>query len=265
MSPEAAMHHPSDTNSAQKVCRILRALSSPEPLRLTDLTLASGVNKATALRLLDTLIGEGFVARDEATKRYRLGDEAALLGMAMQGRDHIRDRARPSLVRLAALSGDTALLSARHGLESVCVDREFGTFPIRANYLEIGSRRPLGAGAGSLALLAWLPDEEIDTVLGLLEPVYARRYPRISRQLLKDEIAASRQRGYALLLDVVIDQMGGVGVPVLGSDGRPVAALSIAALTQRVVSRLPLLVPALQQAGAALSAQAPHAVSRSAA
>ncbi len=249
------MHQPSDTNSAQKVCRILRVLSSPEPLRLADITLRSGLNKASTLRLLDTLIAEGFVARDEPGKRYRLGDEALVLGMAMQGRDHIRERARPALVRLAALSGDTVLLSTRHGLESVCVDREFGTFPIRANYLEIGSRRPLGAGAGSLALLAWLPDEEIATVLALLEPVLARRYPRITRELLAAEIAASRQRGYATLLDVVVDQMGGVGVPILGGDGKPVAALSIAALTQRVASRLTLLVPALQQAAAALSAR----------
>ena len=249
------MHQPSDTNATQKVCRILRTLSVPQPLRLADIAESSGVNKATALRLLETLIDEGFVLRDAASKRYTLGDAAVLLGIAMQGRDHIRERARSSLVRLAALSGDTLLLSTRQGLESVCVDREFGSFPIRANYLDIGSRRPLGAGAGSLALLAWLPDAEIATVLSLLEPVFAQRYARISRQLLLTEINLSRQRGYALLLDVVVEQMGGIAVPVLGSDGKPVAAISLAALSQRITGRLELLVPALKKAGAELSAQ----------
>ena len=249
------MHQASDTNSAQKVCRILRVLSTPQPLRLADISAESGVNKATTLRLLDTLISEGFVQRDAATKRYALGDEALVLGVAMQGRDHIRDRARPSLVRLAALSGDTLLLSTRHGLESVCVDREFGTFPIRANYLDLGSRRPLGAGAGSLALLAWLPDDEIETVLMLLDPVYRKRYPRITRALLKTEIALARQRGYAMLLDVVVNQMGGIGVPILGGDGKPVGAISLAALTQRITTRLPMLVPAMKRAAADLSAQ----------
>lgn len=249
------MHQPSDTNATQKVCRILRALSSPQPLRLADIAELSGVNKATALRLLETLIDEGFVLRDATSKRYTLGDAAVLLGIAMQGRDHIRERARSSLVRLAALSGDTLLLSTRHGLEAVCVDREFGSFPIRANYLDIGTRRPLGAGAGSLALLAWLPDAEVATVLTLLEPVFEKRYPRISRELLLAEIAFSRQRGYALLLDVVVEQMGGIAVPVLGSDGKPVAAISLAALSQRITSRLDLLVPALKRAGAELSAQ----------
>src|SRR6185369_6681577 len=98
---------------------------------------------------------------------YLLGDAALVLGIAMQGRDHIRERARPTLVRLAELSGDTLLLSTRSGLESVCIDREFGSFPIRANYLDLGSRRPLGVGAGSLSLLAWLPDDEVATVLEL--------------------------------------------------------------------------------------------------
>ena len=249
------MHQTSATNSAQKVCRILRVLSTPTPLRLVDLCAGADLNKATTLRLLDTLITEGFVQRDPVSKRYQLGDEALVLGVAMQGRDHLRDRARPALVRLAALSGDTLLLSTRHGLESVCVDREFGSFPIRANYLDLGSRRPLGAGAGSLALLASLPDAEVDTVLNLLAPVFKKRYPRITRELLKREIALARERGYAVLLDVVVDQMGGIGVPILGSDGKPVGAISIAALTQRISSRLSLLAPALLKAGTELSSQ----------
>ena len=252
------MHQISDTNSAQKVCRILRVLSTPQPLRLADITEESGLNKATALRLIETLIAERFVMRDPLTKRYCLGDEALVLGMAMQGRDHIRDRVRPWLVQLAALSGDTVLLSTRHGLESVCVDREFGSFPIRANYLDIGSRRPLGAGAGSLAILAWLPDPEIETVLNALEPMFKKRYPRISRKLLIQEIALARERGYALLLDVVVDQMGGVAVPIFGSDGKPIGAISVAALSQRITKRLHLLLPSLKKAGLALSANDAH-------
>lgn len=247
------MHQNSDTNSAQKVCRILRVLSTPHPLRLSDISTESGLNKATALRLIETLIYEGFVCRDPESKCYSLGDEALVLGMAMQSRDHIRDRARPYLVKLAATSGDTLLLSTRHGLESVCIDREFGAFPIRANYLDIGSRRPLGEGAGSLAILAWLPDVEIETVLNALEPVFKKRYPRITRELLKTEITLARERGYAMLLDVVVDQMGGIGVPILGGDGKPIGAISVAALSQRLLSRQSLLGAALKKTGLELS------------
>ena len=250
------MRQSSETNSAQKICRILRVLSTPQPLRLADIAEGSGINRATVLRLLDTLIAEGFVVRDEASKRYLLGDEALHLGIAMQGRDHIRDRARPLLLQLAALTGDTVLLSARSGIESVCIDREFGSYPIRASYLDLGMRRPLGVGAGSLALLAWLPPDEVAALWPLIAP-NLKRHPRITLALLQREVATARRQGYALLLDVVVEQMGGIAVPVFGSDGRPVAAISIAALSQRIRSRLDVLVPALRRASKELSAREP--------
>lgn len=249
------MYQVSSTNAPQKVCRILKILSNPESLRLADIADGAEISASTTLRILETLIEEGFVRRDAANpKRYLLGDQALLLGMAMQGRDHIRNRARPALVRLAAVSGDTVLLSTRHGIESVCVDREFGSFPIRANYLDVGSRRPLGAGAGSLALLAWLPADECETIMELVKPTLVSRYPRLTPQRLREEVQRSRDNGYAMLLDVVVEQMGGVSVPIFGADGRPAAAISIAALSNRITSRLPLLVKAMQQEAAVLSA-----------
>lgn len=248
------MSRQSDSNSVQKLCRILRALSTPEPLRLTDVCAATELNKATALRLLSALGEEGFVRRDPDTKRFSLGDDALALGIAMQGRDHVRDRARPWLVKLAAMSGDSIILSTRSGVESVCVDREFGSYPIRANYLDIGSRRPLGVGAGSMALLAWLPDDEARVVLDLTVESIQQRYPRITREYIEEEIQAARQRGHSLVLDVVVERMGGIAVPILGRNGRPVAAISLAALNERITSRLNLLVPALKEAAHALSA-----------
>jgi DNA-binding IclR family transcriptional regulator len=120
------MRQASDTNAAQKVCRLLSVLSTPQPLRLTDIVAASGI-KATTLRLLETLIGEGFVRAILASKRYLLGDAALVLGIAMQGRDHIRSGpGRPGAPGRAV--GRHLLLSTRHGLESVCIDREFGSF-----------------------------------------------------------------------------------------------------------------------------------------
>lgn len=247
------MRQHSSTNSIQKVCRILKILSTPQPLRLTDISEASGVNKATALRLLETLVEEGFVARDERNKLYSLGEESATLGIAMHGRNHIRNRARSALLRLADISGDTVLLSTRSGCEVVCVDREFGNFPIRANYLDIGMRRPLGIGAGALAVLAWLPDEEVDSILALNQPVLSRNYPRISVGMIKDAVQQSREQGFAILLNVVVDQMGGIAVPIMGIDGRPYAAISIAALTQRIESRREMLVAAMKKEAHELS------------
>ncbi len=248
------MPRASDSSSVQKVCSILRALSSPQPLRLADVCAATGLNKSTALRILDNLSEEGFIARDAQSKRFQLGDAALALGIAMQHRDHVTKRARAWLVRLAGLAGDTILLSTRQGIESVCIDRETGSYPIRADYLDIGSRRPLGVGAGSLALLAWLPDDEVREIVDRVMPVIVTRYPRIDRLLLEDEIAQSRARGHTMLFDVVVERMGGIGVPIFANDGRVVAALSLAALNERITMRLATLVPALREAALAIAA-----------
>jgi len=237
---------PSAINSVQKACRILRSLTEPRVSRLSEVAAQAGLNKVTTLRILEVLSREGFVRRDEATKTYSLGSEVGILAAAMRDRDDLRSRARPGLVRMAAQTEDSVLLSVRSGTESVCVDREVGSFPIRANYLDIGSRRPLGVGAGAMALLAWQPDAEIEALLPIIEQRLGP-FPKVTRKWIEDEIQKSRSRGYTLFLNMLVDRMGAVGVPVLGPEGKPIAALAIAALSDRISSRLEMMVETLKR------------------
>jgi len=49
------------------------------------------------------------------------------------------------------------------------------------------------------------------------------------------------------VLNQVIPRMGGIGVPVLGPDGLPIAGLSIAALSERISPRLDELAASLRK------------------
>ena len=227
-------------------------MSDPRNDRLTAIAAAAGVDKATSMRLLNVLAAEGLVERDAATKRYVLGRELMLLGTTVKHRIDLRTLARPSLLQLAAQFEDTAILSLPSGMETVCADLQFGAFAIRANYLDIGSRRPLGVGAGSMAILAWMTQAEIDVALPYIEAMLLR-YPRITRKFLRQQIALSRARGYVLLLDVVVERMGGIAVPILGPDGRPLAGLSVAALSERIVARESSLAAALDAEAASIA------------
>jgi DNA-binding IclR family transcriptional regulator len=235
----------SPLSSVQKACRILGVLAGSDRARLADISVKAALNKVTTLRILDVLVREGFVERDEMNKTYRLGDQSLVLATAARKRDDLRMRARPSLVRLAVLSGDTVLLSVRQGFESVCIDRETGAFPIRATYLDVGSRRPLGVGAGATAVCAWLPDDELEE---LLKPVVSRlsAYSGFTIESIRDDIRTARSRGYAVVLNRIVDRMGAFAVPIIGLDGRPFAALSIAALSDRLTAREDELVAAMQ-------------------
>ncbi len=216
--------------------RILRVMSEGSNARLTDIAAAAGLDKATTSRLLESLVRDGFVSRDSETRQFALGPELMVLGAAALRRFDPRPLVRPSLMRLTAQFEDSVVLSIPSGIESLCIDVEEGTYPIRANYLRVGSRRPLGVGAGSLALLAWMPNDEREAALEILIG-QLQHYPRIDEDLLHERIRQAQDKGYAVLLDVVVERMGGIAVPIFDVTGRPVAAISIAALNDRILSR----------------------------
>ena len=242
-------------SAARKICRILANLSDPKVSRLTDIADRTGLDASTCLRLLRDLEIEGFVERDPQSKAFELGSQVYAMHHAMVAGMDLRALARPSLIRLARRFGDTAILSGPAGWESVCLDICLGDYPITANYLAAGSRRPLGVGAGSLALMIGLPDPVIQAVMPMVRQAMERRYPAYPPHYLDQSLARARERGYTLLVDVVIEKMGGIGVPFHSPGGQPIGALSIAALTERITGREEELARALK-AEAALMEQA---------
>ncbi|MDR3382245.1 IclR family transcriptional regulator [Cupriavidus basilensis] len=233
MSHEA--ERTSRASPVQRALWILRALSDPQVRRLSDVARATGLDPATASRLLELLVAEGFVTRD-SSRRFGIGPEIFQLADVAQRRVDLRALARPSLERLVEEFEDTAVLTLASRGESVVADIELGTFPIRANYVEIGTRRPLGVGAGSLAVLAWMPEAE-RTARTPLGKAQRTRYPRLTAEVIGEQVEAARARGHALFLDWVVDKMGGIAVPLLDYEGRPLGALSVAALSERILSR----------------------------
>ena len=250
---------PDKFNAIQKVCAILRVLAQRSPLRLTDIADTTSLNKATALRILNSLIEEGFVSRVAGAKTYELGQEARVMAVGARRSVDIAELAQPSLLRLSERSADTALLSVRSGVEALYLARSVGSHPLQPNYLQIGSRRPLGVGAGALALLVWLPDAEIEAVIEVIVPRLAKS-PRITPKFLRERIAVARKVGHTVLLDAAFPGMGGVGVPVRDDAGEVVAALSIGAATDRIRRRESELADMLKKEAQVLAramAQAP--------
>jgi DNA-binding IclR family transcriptional regulator len=237
-----------------RAARVLRALADgpSEGMRLTEVTAVLDLGKATARRLLLALVDVGFVEFDEAAKRYSLGYGLFALGKAAR-RFHIVELARPALARLAAATGDTVYLSVRDGDQAICVDRCTGRFPIRTLTLDVGDRRPLGVGAGSLALLAFQPETEIARVLRDDHAARAR-FAGFDDENLRRMICATRDTGHAFNDGRIVSAMAAVGVPVLDKAGRAVAALSIAAIRERMdAPRDAELVALLQREAAELS------------
>jgi DNA-binding IclR family transcriptional regulator len=250
--PRSGTGQPGTFNAIQKVCAILRVLAQRSPLRLTEIADAASLNKATTLRILASLIEEGFVCRVAGAKTYELGQEARVMAISARRAVDVGELAQPSLLRLSEKSADTALLSVRSGVEALYLARSVGSHPLQPNYLQIGSRRPLGVGAGSLALLTWLPDAEIDAIIDAVVPRLAKA-PRITEKFLGERISMARKHGHTVLIDAAYPGMGGVGVPVRDDTGQVVAALSIGASSDRIRRREAELSDMLKKEALALS------------
>lgn len=204
-------------------------------VRLADLTRAAGWAKPTVHRVLTALVYTGFVEQDQATLRYRLGVSATVLGqLASQHDDDLLAACRDSLVRLALLSEDTTFLTVRQGSYGLCVHREEGTGDIRNHALAVGDRHPLGVGAGSLAILAALPDAEIDPVMRANAPLLDRHYPLLAGTVLRELTAQTRNRGYSLNSGRVVPGSWAIGAAIRSPDGRVIGALSIATIEHRL-------------------------------
>jgi len=232
---DPAAAHPDTVQSVKRALDILRMLSynaSSSGMRFSDLQAQSGLSKGTLHRLLKSLMSEGYVEQAAGSRVYYLGLEFLSMGERATNRLDIRAVTQPSLERLAQLTSDTVMLTIRSGLDAVCIDRKEGAFPVKVLTQNVGTRRPLGVGSGSLALLAALPDEEVENVLrrnaGRLAP-----YPSVTTDILRQAVADARARGYALNPGHLLKGMYGIGVTLFLAH-QPVAALSVAAHSGRM-------------------------------
>ncbi len=229
----------SPLNGSQSVDRALSLLAmvgrhAGRGASLSALVEDSNLNKPTVRRLLLALMRASLVEQDEETRRYYLGEEAYVLGMLASQRFGLLELCLDSLSALSRKTEDTSFLSIRRGMSSVCVYREEGTYPVRTHALQVGFEHPLGVGAGSLALLAALPDEEVVAALAVNMPILQARYPTLPPERIRSDVALSRERGYSLNPGLIVASSWGVGVAIHHPDGRPAGAFSIAAIDSRM-------------------------------
>lgn len=221
---------------------VLEALSnaSSRGLRLTDIVDVTGLGKTTAHRLINGLVDQGLAEFDDETSKYFIGLKMLSWATAARKRFSLPRLAEPALQRLARKTQDTVYLVIRDADHAVCVDCIEGSHPIKVLTLSVGDRRPLGIGAGSLAMLAMLPDLEVERVL--LQQQAEREQFAIGDDLLRQRLKEARTRKFAYN-DVHVFQdleditgMAGIGLPICKSDGQPVAALHLTTTTDRLQS-----------------------------
>lgn len=223
--------------AVHRAAQLLRAVGSRghDGARLVDITQYTGIEQPTARRILKSLISEGLIVQRGVSHQYFLGPAIFELSLCAAPQFNLKDLSEPFLLRIAKATQDTVFLAARSGIESVCIDRKEGAFPIKTLMLNVGIRRPLGVGAAGIALLMGLEDWEIDEILEANAP-RLRRYGALDPSSVKEMVVRARELGYALNDRQVTPGAMSVGLPLVRRSGPAVAAVSIGAINARMSS-----------------------------
>ncbi|MDB6002668.1 MAG: transcriptional regulator, IclR family [Rhizobacter sp.] len=224
------------TQSIERAALLLRLIADNNRtgLRLVDLYQTAGLQRPTAHRILQSLTSERLVKQDSKTRRYFLGPQLYEMGLAAAPKAPLHDICHRHLQVLADRSGDTVFLTERSRFDGVCTDRVEGAYPIKVFALDIGRRRPLNVGAGSLAILSALSDVEVDRIFSANLERTSERYSDYSEQLQRECVEAGRQKGYVLHDILGVPGVRAIGVPIRNAEGQPVAGISISTLVSRL-------------------------------
>jgi DNA-binding IclR family transcriptional regulator len=237
------------TQTLERAIGLIRILAAAgaDGRRLVELQRESGLTKPTVHRILDTLKNEGVVEQLEETRRYRLGQELAVLGWSANRTVYdLKELAAEEMAAIATKTGDTSFLAIRSGTEAVCIDRQTGDYPVKAFTVEVGTRRPLGVGATGVALLAALPPGEAETVLEAIQGGLGR-FPNAGGRQIRESMERARKDGYALSDGLMLKGVRGVAVVIRDTSNRPFAAIGTAAISDRMApKRIPEIVKILR-------------------
>jgi DNA-binding IclR family transcriptional regulator len=148
-------------------------------------------------------------------------------------RFNIIELAKSALIRLAELTEDTVYLTVRSRYESVCVDRIEGAYPLKALTTEIGMKQPLGLGSGSIALLMPLEEREVTQIIDANRATL-QTYPAFDLISLRETLRQARSTGYVYRASTRVAEIGSIAIPVIGTTGTAIAAITISAVESRL-------------------------------
>lgn len=204
------------------------------PVDVLDIIGSLKLPKATAYRLVDWFINQGYLAREPGRRRLIVGPRLTSLAFGALSSSMRNDTPHVVLQRLVHTINETCNIGTLLHGEVVYLDRvEAEHWPLRLHYAP-GSRVPLHCSAIGKLYLALAPAQRRRRLLQSLELrrftdgtiVDSARLDEELRRIRKEQVSFDREE---YLVGVVC-----MAVPVLGRNGDPLAALAVQAPEARM-------------------------------
>ncbi|AIQ66812.1 IclR family transcriptional regulator [Paenibacillus graminis] len=214
--------------AVERALDILLCFTQESDLSLTEIASKISLHKSTVHRLLTTLEEKGFLLRNEATEKYRLGIRIWELSTHLPTLDEPAALLLPAMEKLRDQLGETVSLYLRDGLERVRIQAVQSRQAIR-RVAQIGARLPLSVGASSKVLAAYAP-HEVQTRL-LADPNWPEA---VDKSVYLEQLQEITRLGYATSFEEREPGAAAVAVPIVGRAGKVVAALSLSGPVSRL-------------------------------
>lgn len=232
-----ALDEPQAANGAQRKSiqsvevgtRVLEALMASDRVgaHLREVAEKAKLSRSQAHRYLLAYVNTGVVEQDPESGRYGLGPFSVRLGMAALARVEPVQTAGSYLLRLLHELRTTGLLAVWGNYGPTIVRWIDGGIPLYTS-LHTGAVLPLQTSSTGILFLTYCPQEQTQAVLELERAAGLS----VSDKELDAQVARTRERGYATTFGTVVPGLSAVTTPVLDSDSRLVATMSVLARTQ---------------------------------
>lgn len=215
---------------------VLRCFSAARPeLGVTDVARMIGVHKSTVSRMMTNLQRLGYLERDSATDKYRLGVSLIALAAPLLQDVDVRRLAGPLLQEEVDATGETAAIAVigERDPDPIVIDQIPSPNLVRHTQ-EVGTRYRDWASASVKVSLAFRPESDALRILrsGTIEGVDGRDKAMLDR--MRATLATIRSAGYAVNDGESDPFEFSLSAPVFGADGKLAAALIVAAPKPRV-------------------------------
>ncbi len=244
--------------SLERALQIITAFSTErQRLTLGQLSESLTLPKATVFRLCATLVKCGFLRQDQERKEYCLGVKLLELGNIVASSFSLGRAASPHVARLHARVGKTVFLAVLDEGELLYIDKREDPGAAIVFTSNVGRRRPPYWGMLGFAVMAYLPQDEVESLLAKTPLTAATKKTPANKEELEALLKKVREQGYAIEDGLFIDGVAGVGAPVRDFTGKVVAAIGVGFFSSLVGPReLKKIARATVSAAEAISLEA---------
>jgi IclR family KDG regulon transcriptional repressor len=246
---------PSDYNvrAVERALQILSCFDDQHQERgISEIAQAVDLHKATAHRIVTTLVNYGYLERAGDGQKYRLGLVLPELGFKVIHRMDLRREALPYMLELVEKWDETCDLSVFDQ------DRVFYVEVVRGNRAlsiaaAVGQRLPAHCTASGKLFLAHQPDEVLESFLSRPLASYTENTITSREELLK-QLKTIRSQGYAVDKEEMEEGVYAIAAPICNNQGNIVAAMSIPSPVSRLDDdRADEIIDSLKQAALGVS------------